>query len=343
MSPFLSILSDGFAFLITIIIFLAIQSECNFPASPKIEGEKAIMIFPYPCDRTETTLQQSNRWPFYRTTDGSPLFLPENQVQRFKVTNIINNGSCSLELTISDLMRGDQGIYILFVYKDGDILGDNTHKVWLQVDYPPDKALCVMGDDRGGAWVAVDCTANAGTIPGKIECYQNGIWMPPLTDPVESGSLLKQTILIRKSQPVFCCSSSVFEDKPRCECNDTSMNLDDNDSNHPCPLSSESSTMYHPTIAIKNNPNYNHSTTISKPTNNMREYTYKKQFITLSCFFSITFLLLVSSLVYLCKMKKRNRNDGNIGQGSTKTMVSLLNGPALENGQIKENGSMVEN
>nr|XP_054763745.1 uncharacterized protein LOC129270377 [Lytechinus pictus] len=263
--------TDGYTIIIIIISFITIPSECTF-SEYQIEGQKANLIFPYPCNSTEVTLQQSNRWQFYRSTDGSPLLLPENQVQRFEVKNTINNGSCSLDLTIRDLLRDDQGTYILFVYKDGKILGDDTHKVWLEVDYPPGNASCVVGDDKGGVWVAVDCTANAGSLPGKIECYQNGLWMHPLTDPVESGSLLKQTFLIRKSEPAFCCSSSLFEDKPRCECNDTSLNLDDNDSNHPCPLSSESSTMYHPTIAIENNPNDNYSTTLSTPTNNTREY-----------------------------------------------------------------------
>ncbi|XP_054763738.2 uncharacterized protein LOC129270370 [Lytechinus pictus] len=328
MSPFLSMLSDGFAFLITIMIFLAIQSECNFPASPKIEGKKANLIFPYPCDSTVVTLQQSNRRPFYSSTDGSSLSLPEDQVQRFKVKNIINNGSCSLDLTIRDLLRGDQGTYILFVYKDGNIVGDDIHRIYLQVDFPPGNASCVVSDDRGGDWVAVDCTANAGSLRGKIECYQNGLWMPSLTDPVEIGSLLKQTFLTRKSQPAFCCSSSVFEDKPRCECNDTSLNQNDNDSNHPCPLSSESSTMYHPSIVIENNPSDNYTTTLSTPTNNTREYNYKKEVIALSFFLSLIILLLIFSLICLYKMRIHEKE----------MLFCLSNGHALQkNGSFKKN------
>ncbi|XP_041474549.1 uncharacterized protein LOC121423282 [Lytechinus variegatus] len=305
MSPYLSMLSDRFTILITIVIFLAIQSECNFPASSKIEGEKANLIFPYPCDSTEVTLQQSNRWPFYSSTEGLSPSLPKSQVQRLKVKNIINNGSCSLDLTIRDLLRGDQGTYILFAYKDGNILGDDTHRIYLQVDYPPGNASCVVGVDKGGDWVVVDCTANAGTIPGKIECYQEGLWMPPLTDPVESGSLLGQFILIRKSEPAFCCSSSLFEDKPRCECNDTSLNLDDNHSNHPCPLPSETLTTYHPSIVTENNPSNNYSTTMSTPPNKMRECNYKKTVITLSFFMCLNSFLLIFSLFCLYKYKMR--------------------------------------
>nr|XP_054762056.1 uncharacterized protein LOC129268537 [Lytechinus pictus] len=191
-----------------------------------VEGEGVNLTFPYPCNSTQVTLQQSTKVPFYRSTDGSSLFLPPDQVQRFNVQNRIENGSCSLGLTIIDLRRDDQGSYILLVYQDGDILGDDKHIVQLQVDYPPGKASCVVGRSKGGEWVGVDCTANAGTIPGKIECYQNGLWMPSLNDPTVVDSLLKQTILILESQPAFCCTSPWHEFIDRCECNDTALFLD---------------------------------------------------------------------------------------------------------------------
>ncbi|XP_041470089.1 uncharacterized protein LOC121419695 [Lytechinus variegatus] len=218
--------------LITLLItHIVYESEGIF----LMQGQEANLIFPYPCDSTKITLQQSNRWPLYRSTKGSSLSLPANQVQRFEVNNMIIKGNCSLDLTIRDLMKDDQGTYILLVYKDGDIIGDGTHRVWLEVDYPPGNASCVVGNDRGGDWVAVDCTAKAGSLPGNIECYQDGLWMPPLTKPIETGSLLKQTLLIRKSQPVFCCSSDRQEDKSRCACDDCALFLQNIHSTDPCP------------------------------------------------------------------------------------------------------------
>nr|XP_054771662.1 uncharacterized protein LOC129279585 [Lytechinus pictus] len=213
-------------------------------------GQEANLIFQYPCHSSEVTLQQSNRRPFYRSTSGSSLSLPANQAQRFEVKNLIINGSCSLDLTIKDLKRDDQGTYILFVYKDRDILGDHIHRIYLKVDYPPDKAFCVVGEDYDRGWVAIGCTANAGSLPGKIECYQNGLWMPRLTVPSLRGSLLKQTIIIRKSQSAFCCSSALNVYKSRCECNDTLLFQDEFRRKDPCPtipiktqISTE--TMYH--------------------------------------------------------------------------------------------------
>nr|XP_054762048.1 uncharacterized protein LOC129268526 [Lytechinus pictus] len=200
-----------------------------------MQGQEANLIFPYPCDSTKVTLQHSYRRPFYSLTDGSSLSLPASQAQRFEVKNVINNGSCSLDLTIRDVMRDDQGTYILFVYKDREIQGDHTHRIYLKVEYPPDKALCVVGEDYGRGWVVVDCTAKAGSLPGKIECYKNDVWMPHLTDPSVRGSLLKQTIIIRKSEPVYCCSSALNVNKSRCECDDTVLFQDGNHRKDPCP------------------------------------------------------------------------------------------------------------
>nr|XP_054771663.1 uncharacterized protein LOC129279587 [Lytechinus pictus] len=200
-------------------------------------GQEANLIFQYPCDSSEVTLQQSNRRPFYRSTSGSSLSLPSIQAQRLEVNNLIINGSCSLDLTIKDLKRDDQGTYILFVYKDREILSDHTHMIYLKVNFPPDKALCVVGEDHGRGWVAIDCTANAGNLPGKIECYQNGLSMPHLTDPALTGSLLKQTIIIRKSQPAFCCSSAFNVYKSSCECNDTVLFQNEYHRKDPCPTS----------------------------------------------------------------------------------------------------------
>nr|XP_054762043.1 uncharacterized protein LOC129268521 [Lytechinus pictus] len=191
-----------------------------------VEGEGVNLTFPYPCNSTKVTLQQWNRVPFYSSTDGSSMSLSPDQVQRFNVQNKIDNGTCSLELTITDLRRDDQGTYILFVYQDGNILSDDIKRLYLQVDYPPGKTSCVVGDSRGGEWVGVDCTVNAGSIPGKIECYQNGLWMPLLNDPTVVVSLLKQTLLILKSKPAFCCFSPWHEYRERCECNDTALFLD---------------------------------------------------------------------------------------------------------------------
>ncbi|XP_041472618.1 uncharacterized protein LOC121421883 [Lytechinus variegatus] len=219
--------------VILITLFIFAHDVCR--GISLMQGREANLIFPYPCDSTEVTLQQSNRRPFYSLTDGPSLSLPESQAQRFEVKNVINNGSCSLNLTIRDLMIDDQGTYFLFVYKDGNIIGDDIHRIYLKVDYPPDKAICDVGEDYDRGWVAVDCSANARSIPGKIECYQNDLRMPKLTDPALTGSLLKQSIIIRKSEPLFCCYSALNVNKSRCECDDTVLFQDEYHWKDPCP------------------------------------------------------------------------------------------------------------
>ncbi|XP_030841031.1 uncharacterized protein LOC115923820 [Strongylocentrotus purpuratus] len=141
-------------------------------------------------------------------------------------------------------MRFDAGKYISLVYKDGQSIADHTTRVELQIDYPPGKASCDVSEEKGGDWVSIDCTAKVGSLSGKIECYQDGVWIPPLTDPTETDTTLKQKINITTNQPVFCCSSALTEYKERCECNDTALYLDDAISSDPCPtISTETSTI----------------------------------------------------------------------------------------------------
>ncbi|XP_063954918.1 uncharacterized protein LOC135153928 [Lytechinus pictus] len=216
-----------------ILIFIAgfLASDHHANAVSYVEGQEAKLIFPYPCDSTEITLQQSNRLPFYNSADGATLSLPENQCHRFSIHYEYDINDCYLKLTIINVKRVDQGTFILFVYENQRLIADGTYKIWLNIDYPPSIALCVVGEDKGGKWVSIDCTAKTGTLPGKIECYQNNEWMPSLTDPIENHITLKQTILIRKSQPAFCCSSLLNGNKSRDECDDTALFQHDDRSN----------------------------------------------------------------------------------------------------------------
>ncbi|XP_041462679.1 uncharacterized protein LOC121413792 [Lytechinus variegatus] len=216
-----------------ILIFMTvILASCyQARAVSYVEGQEAELIFPYPCESTEITLQQSNRLPFYNSADGSTLSLHEDQHHRFSIHYEYDINDCYLKLTIINVKRVDQGTYILFVYgNQRQIIGD-PYRIWLNIDYPPGKASCVVGEYKGGKWVSIDCTAKTGSLPGKIECYQDGEWMPPLTGPIETHITLKQTILIRKSQPAFCCSSFLNGNKSRDECDDTGLFLEGTRSN----------------------------------------------------------------------------------------------------------------
>ncbi|XP_041471908.1 uncharacterized protein LOC121421299 [Lytechinus variegatus] len=281
-----------------------------------VEGEGVDLTFPYPCNSSQVTLQQSTNSPFYRSTDGLSLSLTQDQVQRFNVQNKIDTGTCSLALTITDLRRADQGTYILFVYKDGNILGDDIQRVNLQVDYPAGKASCVVGDSKGGEWVEVDCTANAGTIPGKIECYQNGLWMPPLSDPTVVDSLLKQTILILKSQPAFCCTSPWQEYRERCECNDTALFLDGTTSEKQCSTIEVSTTTQELTNNVTSEPT-SITTTSMKDT---KGHCISKHMIITTLFLAI-FIIIIIIITYIvihliCRQRHCTYMDKNTMRSS---------------------------
>ncbi|XP_063961046.1 uncharacterized protein LOC129268537 [Lytechinus pictus] len=276
-----------------------------------VEGDEAYLAFPYPCNSSQVTLQQSTKVPFYRSTDGLSPYLPSDQVQRFNVQNRIENGTCSLALTITYLRRDDQGSYILFVYKDGYPQNDDTQNIRLQVDYPPGKASCVVGHSKGGEWVGVDCTANAGTIPGKIECYQNGLWMFPLNDPTVVDSLLKQTFLILESQPAFCCSSPWHEYRERCECNDTALFLDDT-SEKPC------LTISTTTREVTNNVQSFESTSEPSSITTTSITDTQKDDIIISLSVIIIIMMLIN-LFFIYKFRKKYNDHRNTGRSNQPT------------------------
>ncbi|XP_030840407.1 uncharacterized protein LOC115923572 [Strongylocentrotus purpuratus] len=307
-------LTGGFKIQILVIpIILTILHGCKSTQLSKIQGQEANLIFPYPCDSTEVTLvQHSSRAPFYRLTDGSSqLSLPGSQLHRFHVQNRIKNGNCSLDLTITNLMRNDAGKYISLVYKDGKSIVDHTTRVELQIHYPPGKASCVVSEGKGRDWVSIDCTANVGSLSGKIECYQDGVWMPSLTDPSETGTLLKQTILIRKSLPVFCCSSTLDEYKERCECNDTGLYIADDDSNDPCPPLEITTMPLLSTVTQSNQSVYYFSMVTSIPINT-ETCNSNKWVIIESILLPIYAIVLILSLFFHYKIKTKIRNNRNV-------------------------------
>ncbi|XP_030840410.1 uncharacterized protein LOC115923575 [Strongylocentrotus purpuratus] len=303
-------LPGGFKIPISIVsIFVLNFYGCKSTQLYKIQGQEANLIFPYPCDSTEVTLQQSARAPFYRSTDGSSLALPDDQVHRFKVQIRIKIGNCSLDLTISNLMRSDEGTYLSTIYKDGQLRDEYTTRIGLQVDYPPGEASCVASYDKGGDWGSIDCTAQVGSLSGKIECYQDGLWMPLLTDTIETHTSLQQTILIRKSLPVFCCSSTLDEYKLRCECNDTCLYKAEGDSNDPCPSSSETTTMPPLSTLTENNQSDYYSTVTSSVPLHTRNCNSNKCVMIHLILLPIELTLLFSALFFHYKMKTRIRNN----------------------------------
>ncbi|XP_054753615.2 uncharacterized protein LOC129259346 [Lytechinus pictus] len=319
-----------------IILIVLCLSSCE--SVYKIQGRNVILHFPYPCDTTDVTLQKSNRRPFYRSTLGPDLFLLQlDQVGRFTVYDGNNSDSCFVNLMISNLMKDDQGTYILFVYKDGDIQGDDTHKIYLKVDHPPGKASCVVGDEVGGDWVSLDCQANAGSLPGKIECYQNGVWMPSLAGPNENEYLLKQTILIRQSGPVFCCSSLIDEVRERCECKDTSHYLSDGDYIDPCPTPSptlpESTTVLSPSTFTESNQRDQYSSLTPSTPIQMKETKGNQSISDLAIVFLVLMVisLVVVIVLVVYVLKTKNKCDKNTNHPpKTDNATPLLNLHAIK-------------
>nr|XP_054753616.1 uncharacterized protein LOC129259347 [Lytechinus pictus] len=313
--------NNAFTVRLSCFIILIVLGVSSCESVSKTQGQNVTLHFPYLCDTTEVTLQKSNRDPFYRSMSGPGLFLSQSQAKRFKVYDRNKHDNCSVDLVISNLMKDDQGTYILFVYKDGEIQGGDTQRIYLKVDYlgdyPPGKASCVVGDEKGGGWVSLDCQANAGSLPGKIECYQNGVWMPSLAGPNENEYLLKQTILIRQSGPVFCCSSLIDEVRERCECKDTSHYLSDGDYIDPCPTPSptfpESTTVLSPSTFTESNQRDQYSSLTPSTPIQMKETKGNQSISDLAIVFLVLMVisLVVVIVLVVYVLKTKNKCDKN--------------------------------
>ena len=137
-----------------------------------------------------------------------------------------------------------------------EILGDNVpdsdenKQSNTEKNDEPGKASCVLQTHYGnvtyGKWAPLECTASAGNHLGFIACYQDGEKMPPWTVPLENYTTLTQTIWIRPTIPIFCCSSRINELRSTCECvdfiRDFSQSSTNNSHLNPCPVSTPSAT-----------------------------------------------------------------------------------------------------
>ncbi|XP_030838049.1 uncharacterized protein LOC115922718 [Strongylocentrotus purpuratus] len=183
-----------------------------------VEGDYTQLNFSYPCANARVTLRNGYITPFYDSANPESVSLPEHRELSFQSETESSN--CLLQLKINPVLRSDEGGYILTAYdSNGNILEDP--RIGLRVDYPPGKASCEWGEeDVGDDFGSMLCKAPAGSMPGQIACYQNGIRLPPVTTPTEVGDILQQTIWVRYSQTSYCCAS--LQDQPidRCTCND---------------------------------------------------------------------------------------------------------------------------
>lgn len=220
---FTNIFSCRICHLIYVVSFISSlpYSRCDPEFLNLLQGEEAYLTYTYSCDIYDVILQVGNRAPFYHSTDGGSLLLPPYQEHRFSIEIVNKNNSCSLILTISNVQKDDAGLYTCFIYADIEKSQDYM-QISVHVDYPPGKASCALdGFYQTGGWMSLQCVAQVGSISGKIDCYQNGDRMPSLTRPIETNTSLKQTILIKNSNIVYCCSATFRQPKQMCECSDT--------------------------------------------------------------------------------------------------------------------------
>ncbi|XP_063960538.1 uncharacterized protein LOC129268009 [Lytechinus pictus] len=225
-------------------IFALLLRRCGGTIISSIEGERVEMDFPYPCNiSSRVTFQYGNRAPYYNSASPGSMSLPSNQNLTFNTES--DNNECSLHLIINPVSRDDAGTYILTAYNANDqYIYDE--RVGLRVSYPPGKAKCDSSEIYiDGEWITIQCSALIGNVPGQFLCYQNGMRLPPLTSPEVISGRLRQVMLARLTELVYCCSSTTQEVKGRCDCKDTIWDpilSDESNVTDPCPTINSTAT-----------------------------------------------------------------------------------------------------
>ncbi|XP_041461249.1 uncharacterized protein LOC121412522 [Lytechinus variegatus] len=228
--------------IFTILLHVYFQ-ECFGKTFRELKGNSIKFSLNYPCNSTKVTLRHSTRSPFYKCTPANEgtVSLPNEQQGRFVIHN--SNESCSITVQIRNLTIDDRGTYYTSVYMGDNLKDKYTHRIGLQVDYPPSIRSCVLGDDSDAIYTTLECTADKGTIDGTFKCYQNqrGIyslvipasqeWIDSLVIPASQE--LRHMIKIIKGIPVFCCITMVSQSINPCGCHDIVHPLYTNQ--EPCP------------------------------------------------------------------------------------------------------------
>nr|XP_054761581.1 uncharacterized protein LOC129268011 [Lytechinus pictus] len=285
--------------LTKIVFVLLLLKRCGGTIISSIEGERVEMDFPYPCNiSSRVTFQYGNRAPYYNSASPGSMSLPSNQNLTFNTES--DNNECSLHLIINPVSRNDAGTYILTAYNENDqYIYDE--RVGLRISYPPGKAECDSSEIYiSGEWITIQCSALVGNVPGQLLCYQNGMRLPPLTSPEVISGRLRQVMLARLTELVYCCSSTTQGVKGRCDCKDTSWDpilSDESNVTDPCPTINSTATT--PLPQTTNIPTAKGDNTLSPTTTargNLLYYDFKND---KNLDYLITLLVLMVMLLVL--------------------------------------------
>lgn len=234
-----------------VLIAMILSRASAYESSQRVrlpEGEAVDLSFQYDFEPdVDIQIRIGNRQPFYKSKRIHDVGLSASQKERFSVHVEYNEpqGMILVRLSISSVSREDEGTLICDMLKNGQILEEHTRKIGVSVDFLPGKASCRQEnhhvDSVREIWAVMKCSAPIGSDHGIIECYQRGERMPPSARPLQNETALTQMIWMRKSFPIYCCSSAFDKQKGVCQCDDIFWDpvsqKEIRNGNNPCPNS----------------------------------------------------------------------------------------------------------
>ena len=146
--------------------------------------------------------------PFYTNEELHPTALLPEQRGRFEVRSSHNGSNFTVLLTIHNIKKIDEGVYILIAQERNGKTIEHILDANVEVIIPPGKAECSARNTNYSPKLRqVVCQATAGSDEGaSLMCYQNSEKAPTFGPITHSLTHIKGVFWMNIEFPINCCS-----------------------------------------------------------------------------------------------------------------------------------------
>ena len=186
------------------------------------EGENATLEFKHDLKSDLTFKIRKNQDNFYSNEKIIYAGLTESQRNRLSVIESVipEENYVPVVLSITNVNRHDEANYTCQFFRKSQIVESLSQTIFLLVEFPVGPVQCSRVSNelnpKFDLWIMVECNATVGRYRNYIACYQFGEPVPSVAH--VSTNILVQTMWVRKTQQLFCCSSSSSNPQNGCDC-----------------------------------------------------------------------------------------------------------------------------
>ena len=187
------------------------------------EGDNVTLEFKYDLEPGITFKIRINQVILYFYANGEIINagFTESQHNRFSVIESVITDYKSVRVSITNVSRQDEANYTCNVFRNSEILENLSQTIWLIVEFPVRPVQCSRVSNEHNPkfdlWIMVECNATVSRYRDFISCYQFGESVPSVTHLVIT-TIFVQTMWMRITQQLFCCSLSSSNLQNGCDC-----------------------------------------------------------------------------------------------------------------------------